>query len=67
MAVEVAFEDLDLEEVVAFTLPDNIASRRVMEKAGFAYDRDIQRAGLPHVLYRIVRDARPTERPNLGD
>lgn len=55
VAVEVAFDDLDLEEIVAFTLPDNVASRRVMEKAGFAYDRDIQRVGLPHVLYRRRR------------
>ncbi len=34
------------------TLPDNLASRRVMGKAGFAYEREIEHAGLPHVLYR---------------
>ena len=39
----------------AFTLPDNIASRRVMEKAGFSYERDILRVGLAHVLYRLRR------------
>ncbi|MGN6869954.1 MAG: GNAT family N-acetyltransferase [Solirubrobacteraceae bacterium] len=50
--VEVAFEQLALRELVAFTLPENIASRRVMEKAGFTYERDIVHAGLPHVLYR---------------
>ena len=50
--VEVAFEQLDLLEIVAFTLPTNIASRRVMEKSGFEYERDIVHAGLPHVLYR---------------
>jgi RimJ/RimL family protein N-acetyltransferase len=50
--VEVAFEHLDLLEIVAFTLPANVASRRVMEKAGFEYERDIVHAGLPHVLYR---------------
>jgi RimJ/RimL family protein N-acetyltransferase len=50
--VEVAFGPLGLRELVAFTLPDNHASRRVMEKAGFTYDRDIVHAGLPHVLYR---------------
>lgn len=53
--VEVAFEQLDLRELVAFTLPDNLASRRVMEKAGFTYERDIVHAGLPHVLYRRRR------------
>lgn len=50
--VEVAFGQLELLELVAFTLPDNHASRRVMEKAGFTYERDIVHAGLPHVLYR---------------
>ncbi len=50
--VEVAFEQLRLREIVAFTLPHNIASRRVMEKTGFEYERDIVHAGMPHVLYR---------------
>jgi RimJ/RimL family protein N-acetyltransferase len=51
--VRVAFEQLGLAEVVAFTLPTNWASRRVMEKVGFQYERDIVHAGLPHVLYRL--------------
>jgi [ribosomal protein S5]-alanine N-acetyltransferase len=50
--VGVGFEQLGLRSIVAFTLPDNVASRRVMEKAGFEYERDIVHAGLPHVLYR---------------
>jgi RimJ/RimL family protein N-acetyltransferase len=45
--------ELGLPEVVSFTLPENAASRRVMEKAGLAFDRDITHAGLPHVLYRL--------------
>jgi RimJ/RimL family protein N-acetyltransferase len=49
--VEVAFDQLGLRRIVAFTLPDNIASRRVMEKSGFEYERDIVHAGLAHVLY----------------
>ncbi len=53
--VEVGFNQLGLLELVAFTLPDNIASRRVMEKSGFVYERDIVHAGLPHVLYRRRR------------
>ena len=60
-SVEVAFADARrCAELIAFTLPDNLASRRVMEKAGFAYERDIVHAGLPHVLYR--RDRRRRER-----
>ncbi|HEX8119840.1 MAG TPA: GNAT family N-acetyltransferase [Solirubrobacteraceae bacterium] len=45
--------ELGLPEVVSFTLPENAASRRVMEKAGLAFDRAITHAGLPHVLYRL--------------
>ena len=50
--VGVARDRLGLEEIVAFTLPFNLASRRVMEKVGFTYERDIEWAALPHVLYR---------------
>jgi RimJ/RimL family protein N-acetyltransferase len=44
-----------VRSVVAFTLPDNTASRRVMEKLGMTYERDITHADLPHVLYRATR------------
>jgi ribosomal-protein-alanine N-acetyltransferase len=53
--VRVAFDVLDLPDVVSFTLPSNAASRRVMDKAGLRYERDFIRAGLPHVLYRLTR------------
>jgi RimJ/RimL family protein N-acetyltransferase len=53
--VGAAFGPLGLRELVAFTMLENLASRRVMEKAGFTYERDIVHAGLPHVLYRRVR------------
>ena len=49
--VEVGFDQLGLCQIIAFTLPENIASRRVMEKAGFEYKRDIVHVGLAHVLY----------------
>jgi RimJ/RimL family protein N-acetyltransferase len=44
-----------LNSVVAFSLPDNAASRRVMEKLGMTYERDITHADLPHVMYRASR------------
>jgi [ribosomal protein S5]-alanine N-acetyltransferase len=49
-----AFERLGVTDLVCFTLPTNLASRRVMEKAGFTYEREVMHAGLPHVLYRIT-------------
>ena len=50
--VRVAFADLRFRELVAFTLPTNLGSRRVLEKAGFRFDRDIIHSDEPHVLYR---------------
>jgi RimJ/RimL family protein N-acetyltransferase len=63
-SLDVAFGPLGLVDVVSFTLPGNLASRRVMEKLGFAFERDTLYAGLPHVLYRRVSasSARSTSR-----
>jgi len=58
-AVRVAFDVLELDEVVAFTVPANAPSRAVMVKLGMTYDRDLEHAGLAHVLYRLGRTARP--------
>lgn len=48
-----AFERLGLDALVSFTMPDNAASRNVMEKCGFEFDRDFVYKGWPHVLYRL--------------
>jgi RimJ/RimL family protein N-acetyltransferase len=45
--------DLGIPELVAFTLPDNAPSERVMQKAGMERVGPVENAGLPHVLYRI--------------
>jgi [ribosomal protein S5]-alanine N-acetyltransferase len=50
--VIVGFSDLQLSTLVAFTLPDNRASIRVMEKAGLRFERAILHRDKPHVLYR---------------
>ena len=42
---------LGFTRLIADTLPDNHPSRRVMEKAGFTFDRNVRHAGLPHVRY----------------
>lgn len=55
--VRVGFESLSLAELVAFTLPTNHASQRVMQQAGLTYERDIIHVGLPHVLYRLTASA----------
>jgi RimJ/RimL family protein N-acetyltransferase len=53
--VEVAFGALGLSEIVALAQPGNLASRRVMEKAGFEIEREIIYAQLPHLLHRRRR------------
>jgi ribosomal-protein-alanine N-acetyltransferase len=60
--VRYAFGVLGLAEVVSFTVPGNIRSRRVMEKLGMTHDTvdDFNHPKLPeghalqrHVLYRL--------------
>ena len=57
-----AFGELALEELVSFTVPQNTASRRVMEKIGMVHvpERDFEHPNLPpghelapHVFYRL--------------
>lgn len=54
-SIRVAFEVLNLPEIVCFTLTTNRASEGVMQKAGFRYERDLVYKDLPHVLYRLRR------------
>ena len=55
-----AAREWGIDEVVAFTLTTNTASRRVMEKLGLEYAGEIEHAGLPHALYRAATgSARP--------
>ena len=63
-----AFEELGLPDLVSFTVPANLRSRRVMEKLGMSHDpaEDFDHPGLPpghplrrHVLYRLRRPEGP--------
>jgi RimJ/RimL family protein N-acetyltransferase len=51
-SLRIGYTILNLPEIVSFTLPTNLASRRVMEKIGLHYEKDTIYADLPHVLYR---------------
>ena len=59
-ALAFGFERLGLEEIVAFTVPGNLRSRRVMEKLGMRYSEDFAHPSIEtghplsrHVLYRL--------------
>lgn len=65
-ALDFGFRVAGLEEIVSFTTPNNLASRRVMEKLGMRRnpDEDFAHPLLasdhplsPHVLYRLERAA----------
>jgi [ribosomal protein S5]-alanine N-acetyltransferase len=53
--IALGFEQLGLANIVGFTLTTNQGSRRVLEKTGFTYERDLIHADLPHLLYRQRR------------
>jgi ribosomal-protein-alanine N-acetyltransferase len=50
------FDELQLERIVAVTLPDNRASRRVLEKCGLTFAGQAFVYGHPHVKYAITRN-----------
>jgi RimJ/RimL family protein N-acetyltransferase len=51
--LRIGFERLGLRSMVAITKPANLASQRVMQKAGLVYERNIVHAAVPHLLFRI--------------
>lgn len=53
--VSEAFSVLRLPTLVGFTRPDNMRSRRVLEKLGFAYEQTFVADGDESVLYRRDR------------
>jgi RimJ/RimL family protein N-acetyltransferase len=53
--LRLGFDGAGLEEIVAFTLPDNHASQAVMRRLGMTYLRRAVHAGLPHVVYGVRR------------
>ncbi len=56
VSIQTAFGPLGLTEIIAFSLPDNAASLRVMAKTGFVFEREIVYIGRTHVLYRRRAD-----------
>lgn len=54
-----AWTALKLPKLVAFIDPANVASIRVVEKVGFAFERDVMLEGYDHPdrVYSIVRPA----------
>lgn len=64
-AITFGFDELNLDEIVSMTIPENLPSQRVMQKLGMLRDpsADFDHPRLPdwehrrHVLYRLSRAA----------
>ncbi|MFP6630358.1 MAG: GNAT family N-acetyltransferase [Myxococcota bacterium] len=54
--VRVGFESVGTRDLVCFTETTNDRSQRVMEKAGFRYEKDFVYADITHRLYRLDVD-----------
>lgn len=50
--VRIGFSEIGLSNLTCTTQQGNIASRRVLEKTDFKFERDIIHLGKPHMLFR---------------
>lgn len=50
------FEELKLERIMAVTDPENLGSRRVMEKSGLKFEKDAVYFEMPVVYYALNRE-----------
>ena len=53
-SIEYAFKELGLESVIGLTHPDNIASQKVLQKAGLIFTEEAQYFGMD--LYKFLID-----------
>lgn len=53
--LRIGFEELGLEEIACFTIPENKASIRVIEKLGFVFEKECDYKGWKHVFYRMTK------------
>lgn len=54
-AISYGFDVANLDRIIAMTLPDNQASRRVLEKAGLQYEKQVHMFNLDALYYSIAR------------
>ena len=55
-ALRYGFDSAGLERIVAVTKPEHRASRRIMEKLGMRYEKNVFHYGYDLVYYAITRD-----------
>jgi RimJ/RimL family protein N-acetyltransferase len=60
-SVRFGFEHANLTRLIALAVPENSASRRVMEHLGFVYEKDAHYFGLDLVQYALQREHFPVD------
>jgi ribosomal-protein-alanine N-acetyltransferase len=55
VGLQYGFEELELSEIIALAHPDNVASRRVIEKLGMRFDRATEYFGMRVARYTLAR------------
>ena len=63
-AVAFAFDTVGLDQIVAFAVPDNAASRRVIDKLGMTYRGEADHFGLHLVEYTLSRQGWKADPPD---
>jgi|GEM_PF-65345 len=54
--LDYGFKNLGFDRIVAFALPQNRSSIRVIEKLGYRYLKNFFHAEIPHALYELTKD-----------
>ena len=55
-SISYGFDVVALDRIIALVLPENIASKRVIEKAGLLYEKQIHIFGLDALYYSLSRN-----------
>lgn len=53
--IDYGFNQLNLNEIIALVLPENIGSINVLDKLGFNYEKDYEEDGLVARYYKLVK------------
>jgi ribosomal-protein-alanine N-acetyltransferase len=64
-ALRDAFERVRLDRLVSIAMPDNTASRRIMEKLGLRFEAEFESEGFRLVRYAIDRATYESNRPSV--
>ncbi len=54
--IEYNFKELNMHEIIAYADVPNVASLKVMQKAGMKFDKQIEIGGSDLIYYKIVRE-----------